>query len=118
MLDDRSPAGGLKPLDFMTPMDEQQDKPLELAPAPKPAQAANSPRVEAKPNKPTKKSLAAAEPDLAMPPSRQTELKVQLNSRQSPELAERAKSFASAHKADIQDVIGLALDEYLTRRGA
>jgi hypothetical protein len=52
-----------------------------------------------------------------MPPSRQTELKVQLNSRQLPELVERTKDFAAAHKAEVQDVIGLALDEYLTRRG-
>jgi hypothetical protein len=53
-----------------------------------------------------------------MPPSRQTEVRVQLNAKLQPELIDRLRDFALAHRVDIQDVVGYSIDEFLKRRDA
>ena len=118
MLENRTAAGGLKPLDFMKSMDEEPDNPLEIMPPAKPNKPASKLTTEGKSEKPPKKQAPVADLDLPMPPSRQTKPKVQLNTNQPPEIVERTKKFAGDHKAEIQDVVGFALDEYLSRRGA
>ncbi|MFJ3777558.1 hypothetical protein ACIPX0_38290 [Streptomyces sp. NPDC090075] len=54
---------------------------------------------------------------LAMPPSRQQEVRAQFNTKLPPELIDRIKTFTTTHRADIQDVSELALDEFLKARG-
>ncbi|MEW1829403.1 hypothetical protein [Streptomyces sp. NPDC088196] len=118
MLADRTAAGGLTPIDFMKSMDEEPDKPREIMPSAEPDKPTSKPKVEGKPKRTPKKQGPVAEPDLPMPPSRLTKPKVQLNTNQPPEIVERTKKFAGDHNAEIQDVVGFALDEYLSRRGA
>jgi hypothetical protein len=55
--------------------------------------------------------------NLPMPPSRHTELRVQFNTKLRPASIARTKAFADHHQASIQDVVELALDEFLSRRG-
>ncbi|MFJ6901776.1 hypothetical protein [Streptomyces hokutonensis] len=74
------------------------------------------------PNPPSKQSAPpkvpkAKQPALAMPPSRQQEVRAQFNTKLPPELIDRIKNFSMTHHSDIQDVTELALDEFLTPRG-
>jgi hypothetical protein len=112
VLSDMSPSGGLPPLDFMRPLDEPTEPSTEAS------VAADQGNTSAKP-KPKPVRQPRQEPqatDLPMPPSRKTEVRVQLNARVEPELMDRLRGFALAHRVDIQDVIGYSLDEFLKRR--
>jgi hypothetical protein len=81
--------------------------------------AESAPAVPTPPSKPSAPPQApkAKQPVLAMPPSRQQEVRAQFNTKLPPELIDRIKNFSMTHHSDIQDVTELALDEFLTPRG-
>ena len=102
---DRTPSGGLEPLDFMRPM--ESEKKQETGPKPK----ATPPPAKG----PKTRSAAAAE-ELPMPPARRTEARVMLVCRVTPALDKRLRKFCQAHDASMQDTVTLAIGEFLERR--
>jgi hypothetical protein len=112
-----SPSGGLAPLDFMRPLDEAA--PEESINEPSTSATGEQPPVtkpRLKPTRPTHSQKPGSE--LPMPPSRQTEVRVQLNAKLPPELVDRLRDFALSHRVDIQDVVSYSIDEFLKRRDA
>src|SRR5882672_2020090 len=88
-----TPSGSLAPLDFMRPMEaeatiNQARETTAHEPAKAPTPLAATPEVE----------------DLPMPPSRQTQLRVLLAARVTPELAERVERFHRDKNVDKQDI--------------
>ncbi|SRR5258708_25128829 len=109
----REPSAGLTPVDFMRPMAQARG---DGQPA---AEVAASP----KPPKKTKRSAVpeAAAPGadvLPMPPTRQPQMRVNVNVRLLPEMNDRLRRFVQDHKANMQDTVELAIDEFLTRRAS
>src|SRR5690349_13588037 len=110
-----SPSGGLPPLDFMRPLDGPTEQAVEVPGAANPAPHTQAAKPKSKPIRPRREPQAT---DLPMPPSRMTEVRVQLNAKLQPELIDRLRDFALAHRVDIQDVVGYSIDEFLKRRDA
>ncbi len=79
------------------------------APAPQPAVA--------QPSEPTASSTAPAEAPMPAPRRRRL-VRVQLNTRVRQDLHERLQTFVGEHDAAVQDVIEVALEEYLDRRAS
>ncbi len=52
-----------------------------------------------------------------MPPSHDSEARIQFNARLQPELVERVRLFAAQHRVTVQDVAEYAMDEFLKQRG-
>ncbi len=107
VLQDMSPSGGLQPFDFMRPLDELAKK---SASAPTTSVSDEQPKV-ARP-RPARPRDQASETALPMPPSRRTEVRVQLNAKLPPELVDRLRDFALAHRVDIQDVVGYSQPQF------
>lgn len=106
LIQDRKPSGGLEPLDFMRPMDKQEQP------------AEPKPETVATPLKEMADTPSTPPSDLPMPPARRTEARVMLVCRVTPELDKRLRQFCQAHDASMQDTVTLAIDEFLERRAA
>ena len=112
----RRPAGGLEPLDFMRPMPESSnEQPSEGEPTTTKATVKPQPVRKAKPTAPTR-PVAGADV-LPMPPARQPQVRVNVNARLKLELNERLRGFVQARRANMQDTIEMAIEEFLARRG-
>lgn len=64
-----------------------------------------------------KSNPSAADAELPMPTPRHSEIRVQFNTKLRPAVIDRTKGFAEHYRANIQEIVEQALDEYLTRRG-
>lgn len=62
--------------------------------------------------------VEAEQEELAMPPARNVEPRVQVIFRPTVDLNDRLKRFCDDNQATMQDTISLALEEFLSRRGA
>lgn len=108
----REPSTSLKPYDFMRPMADAQSDSRPATPV------AASPKPPKRPKRPPASVPAAPGTDvLPMPPTRQPQMRVNVNVRLLPEMNDRLRHFVQAHTANMQDTVELAIDEFLSRRG-
>jgi hypothetical protein len=106
LIQDRSPSGGLEPLDFMRPMSKEKQAPKPKSPTPSTASKRKVSRADTPAS------------DLPMPPARRAEARIMLVCRVTPDLDKRLRQFCQAHNASMQDTVTLAINEFLERRAA